>query len=153
MQRAIKGAARHTPAEIRELMAPMVALTAAMCAGVATEEQYRALRVLLDIALFIERGRLGRGRAGHFVQALHAMDAMADRARSGGAWQHGMPQFHEADSLREAIPLHEHQVRHISPRDLHLAVTAFAKRFRVQLEHVTLPDVGLQSETAVTSPA
>jgi hypothetical protein len=144
INRAIMGATRFTQAELSDLLKPVQALTRVMCEGVATEEQYLALRTFLDIALHIERGRHATGTAGHFLQALHAMDAIAERARAHGAWKHSTPQFHEIDALREAVQLHEHQLRRISAGALHTLVEGFARRFNLEFQRVELAEIGLE---------
>ena len=132
IHRAIGGATRYTPAELDALLAPMHALTRVMCEGVANEDEYYALRSFLDIAMHIERSRFAIGSGGHFLQALHAMDAIAERARAAGGWKHGTPQFHEIDALREAVQLHHQQLRRISAGDLNDLVEGFARRFKVR---------------------
>lgn len=86
--------------------------------GVATLDQHTVLNTQLKIAMGIEDSGIVRGLRGHLQAALDAMDAISDRATTAGQWRPVQLTFAEIDTISEAIFLHDHQLRHVSAREL-----------------------------------
>lgn len=119
---ALCRAARHTADEIATMMAPKRALARAFREGVATEQQYNELRTSVLISLAIEGTGVVRGLQGHFLAAIRALDAVAERACAHGPWQPRALRFDELDAINAAVDLFAFQLRTLSAGELHQIV-------------------------------
>lgn len=117
-------AARLTEAEVRDTIAPARASLNRLREGVATEDQHTVLASSLMVAMEIERGGVVRGLHEHIAAGLAALGSIRARALASGAWRPTALYFHELGALREAVDLHEFQLRQLSAAEL----TAAAKR-------------------------
>jgi len=87
--------------------------------GVATEDEHAIVWTMVLIAQGIERSSVIRGLAEHLLAARSALDAVAARALSSGAW-HAVPlEFCEIDVITDAIEFHQVQLQVVSRRELH----------------------------------
>lgn len=118
MRTAIIAATRLSEAEISEAMAPLHALAKAFREGVATEEDYQALRIGITISLAIEGSGIVRGLSAHFTAAIAALDAVAARARATGTWVPHALRFDELDAIDEVVWLQREQLRRLSAGEL-----------------------------------
>lgn len=116
---AISRATRLTAREVATTIAPARECEKRLREGVATEDQHTVLHTALMIAQGIEESGIVRGLHEHFATAQHAMAAIRARALASGAWRPTALYYYELDAIREAIDLHEFQLRQVSCGELH----------------------------------
>jgi len=116
---AIELASTLTPAMIEATMLPYRHAAKRLREGVATEDEHAIVWTMVLIAQGIERSSVIRGLAEHLLAARSALDAVAARALSSGAW-HAVPlEFCEIDVITDAIEFHQVQLQVVSRRELH----------------------------------
>ncbi|RYF02347.1 MAG: hypothetical protein EOO32_00045 [Comamonadaceae bacterium] len=108
-----------TEAEIRDTIDPARQCLDRLREGVATEDQHIVLSTCMHIAMDIERSGIVRGLEGHIKAAQQALGTIRSRALATGAWRASALYFYELDALREAVDLHEFQLRKLSAGELH----------------------------------
>lgn len=118
---ALIHAAKLSPAEVASTITPARECFARLRQGRATEDQHTVLHTTLRIAQGIEESGIVRGLHEHIASALHAMDAIRTRARATatGTWRPTALHYHELAAIREALDLHEYQLRQVSAGELH----------------------------------
>lgn len=116
---AILKASRLTPGEIATTIAPARECEKRLREGVATEDQHTVLHTVLLIAQGIEESGIVRGLHEHIAAALQAMAAIRTRALASGAWRPTALYYYELGAIREAVDLHEYQLRQVSCGELH----------------------------------
>lgn len=137
-----------TPAERENTIAPARACLARLREGVATEDQHTVLATALQIALEIEDSGIVRGLREHIEAAQAALQTIRARALAAGAWRPTALYFHELDALREAVDLHEFQLRHLSAGELHRIAQKLIARTRStggSVVRTDMTDLGLQA--------
>lgn len=96
--------------------------------GVATYRQWAHVSTLVTVALAIEDQGVIRGMREHFLAAERAIDAVFRRvqdAPGGPTWGRSTTlYFQEIEALREAVHLHDEQLRVLSAAEIHAAVRA-----------------------------
>lgn len=109
--------------EINEAMAPLLASFQALREGVATEHQWAALAGAVELALSIERKRVGAitGIQGHLQAAETALAEIAKRARAGDDWRALPPHLQEIEFLDTFVTLHQVQLEQMTEGEFHLA--------------------------------
>lgn len=127
-------AARLTDQERAAALAPARLGFTALREGVATFQQWVHVNTAIAIALAIERQGVIRGMHEHFVAADRAIDAIYARvqdAEGGPAWgRRTTLYFDEISALREAIHLHDEQLRVLSATELQQAIVLAEKHTR-----------------------
>lgn len=116
---ALRKATRLTPQERAETMAAARQCEKRLREGVASEEHHTVLYTVLLLALGIEDAGIVRGLRGHFDAALAAMASIRARACPGNVWRPTALHYYELDAIREAVDLHEYQLRQVSAGELH----------------------------------
>lgn len=136
-----------TEAEIRDTIAPARQCLTRLREGVATEDQHTVLYTCMQIALAIEASGIVRGLQQHLQSAIQALETIRGRALTSGAWQPTSLWFHELDALREAVDLHEFQLRKLSAGELHTITARLIARTQStsgQAVRVSAGAIGLQ---------
>lgn len=123
-------AALLSEAEVRETIAPARLAFDRLRTGTATEDQHTVLATSIAIMAEIERGGIVRGLHEHIATAQAALAAIRARALAGGTWRVTALYFRELDSLREALYLHEFQLRQLSAGELTAAAKKLIARTR-----------------------
>lgn len=144
---ALRGAARLTPAEIADTMAPAHECEKRLREGVATQDQLIVLHTQLRIAMGIEHSRIVRGLREHLASALAALDAIEVRSLKSGAWRPSALYYHELDAIHTAVHLHEFQLQQVSAGELHqvaMKLIAQTQSSGGELRHCGAGELGLQ---------
>ncbi len=128
--RARAGATRLTEAEVQETITPARACLKRLREGTATEDQHTVLASQIAVAMEIERGGIVRGLHEHISAAQDALANIRARAMVSSAWRPTALYFHELDALREAVELHEFQLRQLSAGELAAAAKKLISRTR-----------------------
>jgi len=119
---ARNNATRLTPAEISKAITPLRAAARALREGVATEWEWSVVASAMNVAQVIERQGVVRGLVEHLHSAELALQAIQQRAMSGGAWQATALYYQELDHITEAVDLHEFQMQQLSYGEFRRAV-------------------------------
>lgn len=142
--------------EVRETIAPARAVFERLQRGMATEDQHTVLATSIALMAEIERGGIVRGLHGHIATAQAAMASIRTRALVGGAWRQTPLYFHELDALREALDLHEFQLRQLSAGELTAAAKKLIARTRSSggvVARTSAQQLGLAVVEACACPA
>lgn len=120
---ALRRARLIPKAEVDQVMAPIDSSLAAVRQGVGSESQWIVLAGSVELALAIERQRLGAicGIEGHLVAAETALAEIARRSRSEAGWRPVQPHLQEIDHLEDFTLLHRAQLEQISEGEFHKA--------------------------------
>lgn len=129
-RRARDNAVRLSEAEVQDTMAPARVCLRRLREGTATEDQHTVLASQIMVAIEIERGGIVRGLHEHLGAAMQALASIRARALASGAWRPTALYFHELDALREAVALHEFQLRQLSAGELAAAAKKLIARTR-----------------------
>lgn len=135
-----------TTQEVAETIAAPRTCAARLREGVATEDQHTVLYTCLQIAMGIEDSGIVRGLREHLASALQAMDTIRARALASGAWRPTALYYHELDALREAVDLHEYQLRQVSAGELHAIASKLIARTAStggRVVHTDMTNLGL----------
>lgn len=121
--------------------------------GVATWLQWSYMSSAVSVALAIEAQGVVRGMREHFSEAQKALDNIFSRTQqgiNGAKWGRTTLYFYEIDSLREAVNLHDFQLRQLSFAELKAALAAAERDVRTAggavLNAKALPPTAQQTE-------
>jgi predicted P-loop ATPase len=126
-------AARLTDAERDRMLAPAREGFTALRQGVASHDQWCGVASAVTMALAIEAQGVVKGMREHFQAAERALEAIWTRAQAGaddGAWARPTLYFDEIAALREAIHLHDFQLRQLAVSELHAAIAITRRNVR-----------------------
>lgn len=119
-------ATRLTDAERAGVLQPARDGFKALREGVATFKQWVDVNTAIAVAMAIEEQGVIRGMHEHFAAADRAIDAVRLRVEQdpqGPAWgRRTTLYFHEIEALREAIHLHDEQLRVLAACELTAAI-------------------------------
>ena len=104
--------------EVQDTLEPTHHCLARLREGVATEDEHTIMATVMRVSQGIEDSRIVRGLREHFNAAQQALDAIRTRALATGTWRQTPLYFHELDALREAVELHEFQLRQVTSGEL-----------------------------------
>lgn len=116
---ALRRATRLTGAEVHNTMEPLRTCERRLREGVATEDQHTVICTGLLVAAGIEDTGVVRGLREHLASGQAALASVRTRALASGAWRPTALYYFELDAIREALDLHEFQLRQVSSRELH----------------------------------
>lgn len=122
IQHAKMHAAKYTPTEVRQMMAPVYAALTALREGVANEMQWMQLASSVNVAKAIEKRSVVHGLSEHLASAELALKAIELRAKTEGRWKAVTLYFHELDNVTAAINLHRYQLLQLSYGELKACV-------------------------------
>lgn len=118
----LRHATALTAQEVSSIMAPLQLAHRHLREGVATEREWMVLASSINVALRIEQQGVVRGLQEHMQVAEKALAEIHVRAMAGGTWRQTALHYHELDAVREAIDLHDWQIRQLSWREFRRAV-------------------------------
>ncbi len=95
-------------------MQPLRAAAKALRVGVATEVQWDQVRSSVQAAQVLEQRVMPLGVNEHLQSAMVALQAIAQRAMSTGAWRAVEIYLQEIDHVMTAVDLHEWQLLQLS---------------------------------------
>lgn len=114
LQLASRRVAKLSASEIADVMQPLKAAFQALRQGVATEWQWNIVASAINCAQAIEAQGVVKGLHEHLHAAELALQGIQRRAMATREWRPTALYYLELDSIRDAVDLHEFQLRQLS---------------------------------------
>ncbi len=121
---ALHHAAKPARADRVEVLGLLGKSIQALCAGVATEQDWSIAAGAVAVAKAVERQGIVRGLYEHLAHAEEALQAIYDRCRLQAMWLRPILTIQEVDALRLLQELHTFQIDNLGRAEFLAAIDA-----------------------------